>query len=288
MKVLQCHSKGDKRFSAMYAKITIDKKTDTIENFYQNSKRDKDGKSVKKGQPVAFMEFRGVKLPSYFLSDFYDLLWIQYFIENKDLYDYARTFDDYKDIFKGSSINNQENTIRKICKFGIKKVKENCSDFMKIINSREPIIYKDALLFKEDILAHQTNCKGVMGCGIAKSIKDKYPEVFRDYQNYCFNFDKDIEILGTLRISECKDGKKIANVFGQYSYNRYVKQTIDEEFRKSIQLLHDYVKENSLSVCFPYKIGCNNAGGDWNKIYAIIEEVFDDYPFTLYRFDKYS
>ena len=49
-----------------------------------------------------------------------------------------------------------------------------------------------------------------------------------------------------------------------------------------------YAKENSLSVCFPYKIGCCNAGGDWNKIYAIIEEIFDDYPFTLYKFDKYS
>ena len=272
----------------MYARVTIDKKTDTIENFYQNSKRDKDGNPVKKGQSVVFMEFRGVKLPSYFLSDFYDLLWIQYFIENKELYEYAKTFDDYKDIFKGSSINNQENTIRKICKLGIKKVKEDCLDFMRIINSREPIIYKDALLFKEDVLAHQTNCKAVMGRGIAKSIKDKYPEVFRDYKNYCFSFDKDIELLGTLRISECNDGKKIANVFGQYSYNRYVKQTVDEEFKKSIQLLHDYVKENSLSVCFPYKIACNNAGGDWNKIYAIIEEVFDDYPFTLYKFDTYS
>lgn len=283
MNILQCHSKGDRRFSALYAKVTIDGKTDTIENFYQKSKRNKNGLPVKKGEPVTYMEFRKLKLPPYFLSDFYDLLWIQYFIENKDLYDYAKTFDDYRDIFKGSSINNQENTIRKICKFGIKKVKEDCADFMTIINSGEPIIYKDALLCKEDVLAHQTNCKGVMGAGIAKDVRAVYPEVYRDYKNYCDSFENDIDILGTLRISDCKNGKKVANIFGQYSYNRYVKQTIDAEFKKAVILLHTYVKDNSLTVCFPYKIGCNLAGGDWDTIYGILKEVFCDYPFILYK-----
>lgn len=283
MKILQCHSKGDKRFSALYAKVTIDKKTDTIENFYQSSKKSLNGGSVKKGEKVAFMEFRGVKLPAYFLSDFYDLLWIQYFLENKELYLYAKEFDDYKDIFKGNSINNQENTIRKICKFGISKVKKDCSDFIKIISTREPIVYKDALTFREDILAHQTNCKAVMGAGIAKTIKQTFPEVYYDYQKYCQGFSKDVDILGTLKISECKNGKMIANVFGQYAYNMYVKQTIDEEFKKSIQILYDFAKEHNYSVCFPYKIACGCAGGDWNRIYAIIEEVFDDYPFILYK-----
>lgn len=285
MNILQCHSKGDKRFSALYAKVTIDKVTDTIENFYQNSKRTIDGKKCEKGEKVAYMEFRGVKLPSYFLSDFYDLLWMQYFIENKDLYNYACTFDDYKDIFKGKSINNQENTIRKLCKLGIKKVKANCSDFMKIIKTREPIIYGDALNAREDILAHQTNCKGVMGAGIAKQIKEVYPEVFKDYKSYCDSFEKDIEILGTMRISKCNNGKYIASLFGQYSYNKYVKQTIEDELKKSIILLHDYAKDNNLSVAFPYMIGCGLAGGNWDKIYPLIEEIFDDYPFVLYKKD---
>lgn len=285
MTILQCHSKGDKRFSAIYAKVTIDKKTDTIENFYQNAKRDINGLKVSKGEKVSYMEFRGVKLPSYFLSDFYDLLWIQYFIENKDLYAYACTFDDYKDIFKGKSINNQEDTIRRICKLGIKKVKNDCMDFIRIIKTREPIVYKDALLAKEDILAHQTNCKAVMGAGIAKQIKETYPEVFNDYRNYCNSFEKDIELLGTIRISDCKNGKKVASLFGQYAYNKYVKQTIEKDLEKSLRLLHDYAKENGLSVAFPYMIGCGLAGGNWDKIYPLIEEIFDDYPFVLYKKD---
>ena len=282
MKVLQCHSRGDQRFSALYAKVTIDKVTDTIENFYQKSKRDINGRPLSKGKKVAYMEFRGVKLPAYFLSSFYDLLWLQYFYENKDLYDYARTFDDYKDLFKGGSINNQENTIRRICKLGMKKVKEDCKDFMTIINSKNPIIYKDILLAREDIIVHQTNCMGVMGCGVALSIKNKYPEVFKSYKNYCDVEDK-FEILGTTQICSCNDGKKIANLFGQYTYGRDHKQTINEQFEKAIIQLHDYAKENNLSVAIPYKIGCNNAGGDWKEIYTIIAKVFNDYPFVLYK-----
>ena len=100
MNILQCHSKGDKRFSALYAKVTIDRKTKTIEEFYQDCKRDKDGNKVTKGKKVSYMEFRNIKLPVYFLSQFYDLLWIQYFVQNKELYIYAKQFDDYRDIFK--------------------------------------------------------------------------------------------------------------------------------------------------------------------------------------------
>lgn len=32
---------------------------------------------------------------------------------------------------------------------------------------------------KVDIICHQTNCKGVMGAGIAFQIKRAYPEVFK-------------------------------------------------------------------------------------------------------------
>ncbi|WP_223260709.1 hypothetical protein [Bacillus sp. LNXM65] len=31
----------------------------------------------------------------------------------------------------------------------------------------------------EDIICHQVNCKGVMGAGLAKQIKSKYPNIQR-------------------------------------------------------------------------------------------------------------
>ena len=32
-------------------------------------------------------------------------------------------------------------------------------------------------------------------------------------------------------------------------------------------------------------IGCGLAGGDWNKVQLIIEEVFSDYPVTICKLD---
>lgn len=55
MKILECSSKGDKRFSAFYAKIKVFGIYDSIENHYQNCKRDSNGRPVKKGQKVHSM-----------------------------------------------------------------------------------------------------------------------------------------------------------------------------------------------------------------------------------------
>ncbi|MDM5320060.1 hypothetical protein QUF57_08725 [Bacillus pumilus] len=34
----------------------------------------------------------------------------------------------------------------------------------------------------EDIICHQVNCKGVMGAGLAKQIKSKYLNVYKEYK----------------------------------------------------------------------------------------------------------
>ena len=45
------------------------------------------------------------------------------------------------------------------------------------------IIYKKGNLLdaQTDVIAHQVNCQGVMGSGVAKQIKEKWPDVFKQY-----------------------------------------------------------------------------------------------------------
>ena len=50
MRILECSSKGDRRFSAFYAKISFYGKIDSIEHIYQSVKRDKNGDLVNKGK----------------------------------------------------------------------------------------------------------------------------------------------------------------------------------------------------------------------------------------------
>lgn len=114
MKTLQCHSKGDKRFSAMYAQVKIGNEIKTIEKWYQESKRDKYGNIPGKGKHVDYMVWNNQTYSAVSLSTLYNKLWELYFEQNPELLEYACGFDDFVDIFKGKSINNQADVIRDI------------------------------------------------------------------------------------------------------------------------------------------------------------------------------
>ena len=113
MKVLECSSKGDKRFSALYALVEIKGVTESIESWYQNSKRNLKGEVAGKGKPVAYMinPFNGNQLNVNCLTDFYNTLWIRYFIAHPELLKYAKTFDTFTDMFRGKCVNCQADVI---------------------------------------------------------------------------------------------------------------------------------------------------------------------------------
>ena len=56
-----------------------------------------------------------------------------------------------------------------------------------------------------------------------------------------------------------------------------------EAMKKALKEIKQYAKSLKLSICMPYKIGCGIANGDWNIVYKIVEEVFNDYDVTLYK-----
>lgn len=110
-KILECSSKGDKRFSAMYAQVKAFGVTDTIENHYQKCKRT--GTSATKGQPVDHIVLIRRKFPATMLTAWYRMLWIRYLDNNPDLVEYARQFDEFTDMFRGkNTINCQADVIR--------------------------------------------------------------------------------------------------------------------------------------------------------------------------------
>lgn len=139
MKTLECSSKGDKRFSAFYAKVRVFGVYDSIENHYQKCKRDNNGKSVRKGQRVDHMSIWNGKanylIKSEFLTAYYKLLWCSYLDHNPELVEYAKQFDDYNDMFKGRAINCQADVIRQYIKQGRKSILQepDVIKFRKII-----------------------------------------------------------------------------------------------------------------------------------------------------------
>jgi O-acetyl-ADP-ribose deacetylase (regulator of RNase III) len=150
------------------------------------------------------------------------------------------------------------------------------------------IIEGDILESNADIIFHQVNCQGVMGSGLAKQIRDKYPNVYQDYKNYC-NQHKPEELLGTICCSRYNELNCICNVFGQLNYGTNKVQTDYAAVKKALfvqrRILKDlYWQYPNCKLAFPYKMGCGLAGGDWNIVYEIIEEVFGDYSVTIYKY----
>ena len=148
------------------------------------------------------------------------------------------------------------------------------------------VIKKDIFKCKEDIICHQTNCLGVMGSGLAKQVKTKYPEVFNGYEHFCkTSLAKDI--LGTALICEANNGKFIANLFGQINYGRDKQYTDYDALKGALIEVKEFAKEHNLSIALPHKIGCGTGGGKWREVYKIIKEVFSDYDsVNIYKKEK--
>ena len=130
------------------------------------------------------------------------------------------------------------------------------------------------------LIAHQVNCLGVMGGGVAKQIKDKWNEVYEEYKSELALF-KENAPLGLSFNIETKDKKHIImNVFGQYYYGTDKKYTDYQALKRGmIYGICDYrelygIDDNvQLPIAIPHGIGCGLAGGDWIVVRKLLEEI---------------
>ena len=137
----------------------------------------------------------------------------------------------------------------------------------------------DVLSSTADIICHQVNCKGVMGAGLAKQIKAKYPELFTQYKSMCAEYG--YMLLGDIFLYKAEGGQCIANLFAQNGFGRDKRYTDYKAFRNCLKSLKKVVSEDK-KVAFPYNIGCGLAGGDWDTIYSIIKEEMADYQIEIW------
>ena len=154
------------------------------------------------------------------------------------------------------------------------------------------IIDGDLLESGADIICHQVNCQGKMNSGVAKAIREKYPEVYERYIEVCKDANSK-ELLGHAFGVQVDENTIVSNLFAQNNYGYDGKQYTDLDALKEcfVDLSFkvkgwEWNKGHSLRIAMPYKIGCVRGGANWNEVYAIIEEVFIDCNVELWRLDK--
>lgn len=138
-----------------------------------------------------------------------------------------------------------------------------------------------------DYICHQVNCQGVMGSGIARQIRERWPEVYRRYRECYENCNNPDHQLGRIDIIQNgEDERKVVNVYSQCSYGydggRY---TSYDAFADCLYELTHYVMRDK-TIGFPKNIGCGLGGGNWKIISALIEEILgDEYEVYIYEWD---
>lgn len=130
----------------------------------------------------------------------------------------------------------------------------------------------------EGVIVHGCNMQGVMGSGVAKAVREKYPDCYVRYKISLEQKPKLGDIIWYYHNTADTKGLWIANALTQDNYGRdpnarYVNYVA---IANVFKLIHDSnINQNwqpPLSdVHFP-KIGAGLGNGDWN----IIEQIIND------------
>lgn len=133
-----------------------------------------------------------------------------------------------------------------------------------------------------DLIAHGCNCFCTMGSGIAKQIKEQFPEALDT--DILHTIRGDIKKLGCYTCCRSKVyGFIIVNAYTQYRYGTDSPK-IDYEAITLVmrKLNHDHEGKR---IGLPL-IGAGLAGGDWNRIKNIIETELKDMDVTIVHYKK--
>ena len=138
----------------------------------------------------------------------------------------------------------------------------------------------DLLEAPEQILLHSCNSLGVMGAGVAKLIREKWPKAYQDYRD---SYDSYGLPLGSIVSSKQPDGKIILNAITQDTVGRFGVHVSYWAVANVLYQLDQHVTVQKVgSVAMPM-IGSGLAGGEWSVIEAIIENTAKNFQPIIYK-----
>ena len=135
-------------------------------------------------------------------------------------------------------------------------------------------------------ICHQVNCQGKMNSGVAKAIRERWPIVYTKYLEAWQNAPRRLQLLGTILPVDINsyepktwpEQPTIINIFSQEYYGYDGKRyTSYDAFDNCLQGIKEAVPKGS-KIAFPYKVGCDRGGADWEVIFTMIKShLGEDY-----------
>ncbi len=136
---------------------------------------------------------------------------------------------------------------------------------------------------KFDVIIHGCNCFCTMGAGIAKSIRDCFPEAYQADLLTGMGEKKKLGNYSMARIEKSGNIFTIINGYTQYDFTG-CGMLVDY---KAVQKLFARIKDDfsNQKIAYP-KIGAGLAKGDWKVISCIIDKELHGEDHTLVEYLK--
>jgi O-acetyl-ADP-ribose deacetylase (regulator of RNase III) len=141
---------------------------------------------------------------------------------------------------------------------------------------------KDITTVNQGIIIQGCNSVGRMGSGVAKAIRNKWPQVFLPYYHFCSTIDKNDRqsALGVVVFVEITPTLIIANGITQIFYGADGKRyaNLDAIHKVLYTVGNHSVNSGMLPIYLP-KIGSGLGGLDWDtEVLPIVEQFAYDMP----------
>ena len=134
-----------------------------------------------------------------------------------------------------------------------------------------------------DIIAHGCNCFHMMGAGIAKTIREEFPEAYEaDLKTAAESYNK----LGTISIAKSSNGVYIVNAYTQFTPGADARYNALSVCLEKIFYFSNKWKLKRLGLPL---IGCGIGGLDEEKLRNFVNYYSSLYPeveLTLVKFEE--
>lgn len=132
----------------------------------------------------------------------------------------------------------------------------------------------DLLASRAQTLVNPVNCKGVMGKGLAKSFKVRWPQMFREYQEACR--------AGTVRPGIpllYKDGDR--QILSVPTKNDWKQPSTYEIVEAGIKSIREHLGSWGITSLAMPALGCGLGGLEWTKVRTLIEAHLSSLPIEI-------
>lgn len=132
-----------------------------------------------------------------------------------------------------------------------------------------------------DIIIHGCNCQNTMGSGIAKEIRERYPQVFDADSTMSYTYQNPVLKLGNFSVATDNPIDPKFEIVNAYTQLKYLPRGVDHFDYESFELILRKLAVISPDARygFPY-IGMGLAGGDKDRIIAMIQDFAEQVSAT--------